>query len=144
MGRAVGYNSLTPRVGNPYYSANEKGEVDLSVESKMGVLTPTSRKFSIRRKIYFVPVTGFENLFSPRNSFSESGLNSQQDFSEIVGCRAVGSSSLTPRVRSPYYSANGQGEAGVPVESKMGVPTPTPRKFSIRSKPRFGPVILHY
>jgi hypothetical protein len=58
-GRAAGYSSLTPRVGNPYYSAIEQGEVDLPVESKMGVPTPKPRKFSIRSKCASEPVTGF-------------------------------------------------------------------------------------
>ena len=49
-GRAAGYSSLTPRVRNPYYSAIEQGEVDLSVESKISVLTPKPRKFSYRSK----------------------------------------------------------------------------------------------
>ena len=133
-GRAAAYSSLNPRVGNPYYSAIEQGEVDLSVESEISVLTPKPKKFSIRSKCGSGHTACFENLFSPRNRFLESGLKSQQDFSEIVGCRAAGYSSLTPRVRSSYYSANEQGEVGVPVESKMGVPTPKPRKFSIRSK----------
>ena len=58
-GRAAAYSSLTPRVGNPYYNAIEQGEVDLPVESKMGVPTPKPRKFSIRSKCASEPVTGF-------------------------------------------------------------------------------------
>ena len=131
-GRAAAYSSLIPRVGNPYYSAIEQGEVDLPVESKISVPTSKPRKFSIRSKSDFEFSGVLKKWISLRNSFSESGLNSQQDFRKIVGCRAVGYNSLTPRVRSSYYSANEQGEVGVPVESKMGVPTPKPRKFSIR------------
>ena len=52
---------LTPRVGNPYYSAIEQGEVDLPVESKISVLTPKPRKFSIRSKSEFELSGGFRN-----------------------------------------------------------------------------------
>ena len=79
-GRAAAYSSLTPRVGNQYYSAIEQGEVDLPVESKISVVTPKPRKFSIRSKSESGHTACFENLFSSRIRFSESGLNSQQDF----------------------------------------------------------------
>jgi hypothetical protein len=49
-GRAVDFSSLTPRVRNPYSSANEQGKVNLLAEHNIRIATPAPRKFSYQSK----------------------------------------------------------------------------------------------